>query len=302
MEGGKNKLVKTYLANYRKSLFIPLIILIIAIVSIVNQYASTGDFINRDISLKGGISITIIDDSDVDIDAIESVLAQQYTPHDVSIRSLKSTGSNIGFIIESDIPELNSAQLNATLDTVSQITGKKLSQGDYSFETMGSSLGKSFFNQTIRALLIAFIFMGIVVFLYFRSLVPSTAVILSAFSDIVTTVAILNLAGIKMGTAGIAALLMLVGYSIDTDIMLTTRVLKRKENSLENAISGAFKTGMTMTLTTIVAVTVALIFAQSDVIRQIMTILLIGLSIDIINTWIQNAGLLVWYVKRKNGN
>ena len=300
MEGGK--FTKIYLYNYKKFLFIPFIILIIAIVLIVNQYTATGDFINKDISLKGGISITIIDNSNVDIPALDAALSQQFAPHDVTIRSLKSTGSNIGYIIESDIPELSEAQLNATLNTISQITGKKLSKEDYTLETMGSSLGKSFFNQTIRALLIAFIFMGIVVFLYFRSLVPSAAVILSAFSDIVTTVAIINLMGFKIGTAGIAALLMLVGYSIDTDIMLTTRVLKRKENSLADAISGAFKTGMTMTLTTIVAVTIALIFSDSDIIRQIMTILLIGLAIDIINTWIQNAGLLVWYTKRKNGH
>ena len=44
--------------------------------------------------------------------------------------------------------------------------------------------------------------------------------------------------------------------------------------------------------------TVALIFTQSEVIRQIMTILLIGLVVDIINTWIQNAGLLLWYVEK----
>ena len=54
-----------------------------------------------------------------------------------------------------------------------------------------------------------------------------------------------------------------------------------------------------MTITTLVALTVALIFAQSEVIKQIMTILLIGLSIDIINTWLQNCGLLLWYIEKK---
>lgn len=79
----------------------------------------------------------------------------------------------------------------------------------------------------------------------------------SALSDIVVTVAVINILGIKMGTAGIAALLMLIGYSIDTDIMLTTKVLKRKDTSIHKAVRKAFKTGMTMTLTTIAAVTVA---------------------------------------------
>jgi preprotein translocase subunit SecF len=42
-----------------------------------------------------------------------------------------------------------------------------------------------------------------------------------------------------------------------------------------------------------------LVFTQSEVLKQIMTILLIGLVVDLINTWIQNAGILRWYVEKK---
>ena len=59
------------------------------------------------------------------------------------------------------------------------------------------------------------------------------------------------------------------------------------------------KTGLTMTVTTLVAMTVALTITQSEVIRQIMIILLIGLVVDLINTWIQNVGLLRLYLERK---
>jgi preprotein translocase subunit SecF len=141
--------------------------------------------------------------------------------------------------------------------------------------------------------------MGIVVFIYFRVPVPSIAVILSAFSDIVVTLAVVNVMGIKLSTAGIAAFLMLIGYSVDTDILLSTRVLKRKEGDVLDRVFKAMKTGLTMSITTLVAVTVALIFTQSIVLKQIMTILIIGLLIDLINTWIQNAGILRWYMERK---
>ena len=63
---------------------------------------------------------------------------------------------------------------------------------------------------------------------------------------------------------------------------------------------GAMKTGVTMSLTTSAAVIVALIFPQSSVIRQIMTILLVGLIVDMIYTWIQNAGILRFYIERKS--
>lgn len=299
MEGGKtNKFIEFYFRNYKKFLFIPLILLLSAFSLLFIKWQTTGDFINRDISLKGGISLTVLDSTPIDILELESLLKNEFSPNDISIRILKSTGKQIGILIESDISELTQDRLNSTLAIIAKKTGKDIKREDYSLETTGSSLGRTFFNQIIRALILAFLFMGLVVFLYFRTFVPSMAVILSALSDIIVTVAIINFMGIKMGTAGIAALLMLIGYSIDTDIMLTTRVLKRKEDSLQEAVKGAFKTGMTMTLTTIAAISIALVFTQSAVIQQIMTILLIGLTIDIINTWVQNSGLLLWHVEK----
>ncbi len=298
MDEGKNKFIEFYFNNYKKFLFIPLILLLSAFSLLFIRWQTTGDFIDRDISLKGGISLTVLDSTPIDTLELESLLKEEFSPNEVSIRVLKSTGKQIGILIESDISELTQDRLNSTLAIIAKKTGKDIKREDYSLETTGSSLGRTFFNQIIRALIFAFLFMGLVVFLYFRTFVPSMAVILSALSDIIVTVAVINFMGIKMGTAGIAALLMLIGYSIDTDIMLTTRVLKREGDSLQEAVKRAFKTGMTMTLTTIAAISIALVFTQSAVIQQIMTILLIGLAIDIINTWVQNSGLLLWYVEK----
>lgn len=131
--------------------------------------------------------------------------------------------------------------------------------------------------------------------------VPSIAVIVSAFADILIPLAIINAVGMNVSSAGIVAFLMLVGYSVDTDILLTTRVLKRKKDSINSAIYGAFKTGTTMTLTSIVAVAVALsiVYNFGSILNQIFTILLIGLSVDLLNTWITNASLIKWYSEKR---
>ena len=50
---------------------------------------------------------------------------------------------------------------------------------------VGPIYGQELQVQALQALIISFIGMAIVVFLLFRSLVPSFAVILSAFSDII---------------------------------------------------------------------------------------------------------------------
>ena len=140
----------------------------------------------------------------------------------------------------------------------------------------------------------------LLVIIYTRVSIPSMAVILSAFADILMPLAVVDLIGMKVSSAGIVAFLMLIGYSVDTDILLTSRVLNRKQQPVNNAISGAFKTGVTMTLTSIIAVAVGLVVVYSfnSILNQIFTILIIGLAFDLFNTWITNASLIKWYVEK----
>jgi preprotein translocase subunit SecF len=143
--------------------------------------------------------------------------------------------------------------------------------------------------------------MSIVIFFLFKTFVPSIAVILSAFADIIMPLAVVDFLGIKLSAAGIAAFLMLVGYSVDTDILLTTRALKKKEGTLNERIFGAFKTGTFMTLTALAAVLPAffLITGLPDSFRQIFLILAFGLIADLINTWLMNTGIIKWYCDKK---
>jgi preprotein translocase subunit SecF len=137
------------------------------------------------------------------------------------------------------------------------------------------------------------------IFIYYS--IPSFAVILSAFADIVMTLAVVDMMGMQLSIAGVIAFLMLIGYSVDTDILLTSRLLKDKEGNVNQRLFGAFKTGITMTLTAIAAVGVslAIIYGFSPTLKQIFTIILIGLLFDIMNTWITNASMLKWYMEVK---
>lgn len=292
------KLKKVYEEQYKKLLIIPFLMLVLALVQIGVQTATTGDFINKDVSLKGGVTLSI-DHSPIDADALEKHLADNLGT-DVSTSVVSTAGSVKGVIIEANIATEDSVKIQKLQDLSAEKLGIDLDSTNSNLEVIGSSLSKSFFQDTILAVLIAFIFMGIVVFIYFRNPAASGAVMLAAFSDIVVTIAIVNILGIKIGGGGIAAFLMMIGYSVDTDILLSVKVFKRKEGSVMDRIYNAMKTGLTMNVTTIVAISIALIFTKSEVIAQIMTILLIGLFVDIINTWIQNVGIIRYYLERKN--
>lgn len=295
----KHVLFEVYDKKYRLLLIIPFVMLFLALVQIGYQLYSTGDFIQKDVSLKGGVTITIPYDRGIDASQIEKQISSQFPQNDVAVRTLRSAGTVVGVIFEADIDGNDKAQVDKLLNSIGKSLQIDISKVDYGIEIIGSSLGASFFRESLIALAVAFLFMGLVIFIYFRTFVPSAAVILAAFSDMAVALAVINLLDVKIGTAGVAAFLMLIGYSVDTDILLTVRVLKRKEGAVMDRIVSSIKTGMTMTVTAIISIIVALAVTQSEVIRQIMLILLIGLIADIFNTWIQNVGLLRLYVEKK---
>ncbi|RLE38281.1 protein translocase subunit SecF [Candidatus Woesearchaeota archaeon] len=282
---------------YQWLLLIPFIILILAIVQICVQSATTGDFIYRDASLKGGSTITVY--KVIEPGQLQESLQAKFPDKSIVVKKLNKAGKQAGVIIDVDI-DINKREDRDSFEAgLLEVSPVELTQDDYDIRSMGSTLGEGFFKEVVIAMVIAFVLMGVVVFGYFRNFVPSIAVILAAFSDIVITLAIVNILGIRISIAGIAAFLMLIGYSIDTDILLSTRVLKTKESNVKSRIKSAMKTGLTMTFTTLAAVSIAFFVSTAPPIKQIMTILLIGLIVDLMNTWIQNAGILRWFAERK---
>ncbi|PLW80776.1 hypothetical protein C0585_00885 [Candidatus Woesearchaeota archaeon] len=282
-----------YFSNIKKLFYIPFIILLIAFFLIGQKIATTGDFINKGVSLSGGISLTI-STSTLTVETLSSDMEFNFNNPDFTVRSISSGGEQKALILES--AEIDAEDLTDFLKS-----NYALTNDDMALEQTGSTLGDRFFKQTGNAIIVALILMGLVVYAYYRSLVPSFAIMLAALSDMVITLAVFNIFGLKLTTAGIAAFLMLIGYSVDTNILLSTRVLKRKEGTVDERVLGAMGTGLMMNMTTIVAITVALFISESETITQIMTILLIGLIADMMNTWIQNVGILKIYLEKTGG-
>jgi len=286
-------LLNVYDRHYKKLLILSFLILLACVGILVQHKLATGEYVAKGVSLKGGLTLTI-PTVDADIVRLQSVLSARFIDADINVRAITEAGDITALIIEaSDVPE---DDLIAALKD----NGFPMLSGSYSAEVMGSSLGESFFRQTIIAVLVAFVFMAIVVFVTFRSPLPSLFIILAAVSEIISTLATLDLLGIKISTAGIAALLMIIGYSSDTNILLTAKVLKHQGSTVFERTIRTMRTGVLMTLTAFAATMVGYFVTQSDIVKQIMLIISIGLLFDLIYTWFQNAGILRLYFERKH--
>jgi preprotein translocase subunit SecF len=286
-----------YEKNYKKLMFISYGILIFSIFFIGYKYVTTGDVIERDISLKGGVLATLYNEN-LSLNDIEAYLKANVK--DFSIRSLTdlNTGKQTGLIIE--VADITEPQLKELLSRrITNINFNNKEEYDPSITSM--QFGQSFYKGLLIAILCAFVFMSIVVFISFRTFIPSIAVISAALTDMLGALVVVDLIGIKLSAAGIVAFLLVIGYSIDTDILLTTRLLKRREGgSLYERLKHSITTGLTMTTAAIVALGIGYFVAIPLELKQIFLIIVIALFFDIIATWGGNAGILIYYCKKKN--
>jgi len=180
-----------------------------------------------------------------------------------------------------------------------------LQKKNINIKPVGKTLGKTFREQGIRAVIFAYLLIISVILFAFRDPIPSLAVILAGTCDALIALGGMSIFGISLEPASLVALLMLIGYSVDSDILLTTRVLRRRTGTVDDRINDAMKTGLTMTGTTIVVMVVIILVSttvfQIEILTSIASVLLIGLVGDLTTTWFMNAGILKWYVEEKGG-
>ena len=260
----------------------PLAVLVLALLVIAGWYAVTGAPVSPGIEFTGGVELRV--QTTGGPDAIQAAFDREPT----AIRTV--AGSADTYVVTFQITDLAEAQALAD-----RASGRGLDV--LSTQSTSASFAESTQQLALLGVVAAFVGMSVVVFLLFRTIVPSVAVVLSAFGDIVIPVALMDLLGIQLSLGTVAALLMLIGYSVDSDILLTNHILRRSGGFYESTYR-AMQTGVTMTLTSLSAAIVMAIVATVfgvELLASIGTVLAIGLATDLGNTYLLNFSLLRWY-------
>lgn len=248
------------------------------------------------IDFTGGTEIQIVTDKGISAVQFESVY-QTCTPEAINANVHDLEGRTSAIIKTKG--EITKECSDTTLSSLG-FTSEELARVIPSM--FRPELGKTLLEQGSRVFIMAGILMMLVVFIAFRSFIPSVAVIQAAVFDIVIGVGLLSLMGFELSLAGFAALLMLIGYSVDDNIVLTSNVLKDKSKTIPEQVNRAFATGITMTGTSIAALTALVLVSlvvQMETITQIAAVLVAGLLVDFFTTWFVNVAILEWYLKRK---
>jgi len=274
----------------KKLIAVPFAILLIALLVLAAHFALTGLPVGLGFEFTGGVSLQMQTDQPVsqvegDFSTIEGV------PEPDAVQAI-SGGALVRYqpLTDDEMSNLRDFRDNEYPDA--------------SIEMVSPAQGTSLLYQSIGAVLFAFLLMTFVIFAFFRTFVPSAAIVASATSDMLVPIGIMTLLGIEVSLATIPAILLLIGYSIDSDILLTRNTLTGRRKKFYENVGSAMKTGVTMTTTSMAAMAVMAVSAQLFsifVLRDIGIILFFGLGMDLVNTYMMNVAVLRWHILDRRG-
>jgi len=274
----------------KKLVGVPFAVLGLALLVLLVTYLLTGAPVGLGFEFTGGVNMQVQTDAPVeqvegDFSTIDGV------PEPTSVRAI-SGGALVSY------QPLDDDQMSTLRDF------RDDEYPDASVESVSPSHGTSLLYQSMGAIAFAFVLMAVVVFAFFRTFVPSLGIVLSATSDMLVPVGVMTLLGIDVTLGTIPAILLIIGYSIDSDILLTRNTLSGRRTKFHENVRTAMKTGVTMTTTSMAAMAVMAVsahFFSIFILRNIGIILFFGLGMDLVNTYMMNVAILRWYVLDRRG-
>jgi preprotein translocase subunit SecF len=290
------KLFEIYEKDYKKLMVIPMLISIFFGSALLYRYFTTGEFFGADITIKGGTAITFYSNQTLEVSHLSEVAKDVFSTSDVFVRELKDIG---GKVIGYDVEVGEELNYTTVLSELGSALGIDLNSSNASVSSQSALIGSSFLTDSIGVIILAFFLMSLVIYYYFRSFIPAFSIIGSTLLDILGIFGVFAILDIKFSVATIGALLMIIGYSTDSDILLGTNIIKRKDGTLMGRIKKAIKTELTMDIAAATTYSIMLVLSNVDIITHIAFVLFISVPFDSINTWILSAGLQRMYVERK---
>ncbi len=279
--------------DYDKYFVIPVTLILLAAGVLFYNFATTGEFLEKGTDFAGGTEITFEVEEDFTANEIEEVFSNAGRQGSTALT--QDTGERTLLLVQVPPPDMEQSEALRIMEEAgynAEIDG---------FNSISASVSGQFFQQAQFAFILAFTIMSVVIFYAFKDFTPSIAVVFAAGGDILIAAAGMSLIGVPLSLGSLAALLMLIGYSVDTDIVLSTRVLKMNRGKMKSRMWSSMKTGLTMSSGGIAGFAVLYLVSTSIVgpseLSNIAAVMVIGLLADIPLTWLGNTVILKKYAE-----
>ncbi len=276
---GKSWKIKTFDFIGKKVIFmaVSVIIIVAGVGAMIFGAASQGKALNFSLEFLGGTSTTVNFKEDMTLAEIDEkvvpVVAEITGDNDIQVQKVNEGN---GVIIKTkDLALEDREKLNEALEEKFGVT-----EADISSRNISSTISGEMRQQSIIAVLVAVFFVLLYIWFRFKDLRFAGSAVLALVHDVLVTLALYALARLSVGSAFIACILTIIGYSINDTIVVFDRIrenlhLLRKQDdeslaklanesvtaTLTRSLSTSFTTGVTVLMLLILGVSTIQEFA-----------------------------------------
>lgn len=255
--------------------------------------------LNFGIDFKGGTLININMNKEFEKEKVNSIL-DKYAKDKYSTK-IANEGKEIEIIVQADV--LNEEKTNELVNEIK----KEFSLDDSAIldkETIGGTIGKELKTKTLLALIVANLAMLVYIGMRFEFSFGAAAII-AVVHDVLVTIGVYAILGIPVNTPFIAAILTIVGYSINDTIVIFDRIRenskKLRKVSIDEianiSINQTLSRSINTSLTTLFTITAVYIFVPT--IREFSFPLIVGIATGAYSSIFIASPIWVMLKKRK---
>jgi len=275
--------------NYKKFLMISMVIFVIFVGTILFNYFKYGYIINKSITISGGYVTLINNNYHITNPEIQNTLNQM----NITDYVLYSTPNII--YIESG------KQINETLliNLLNQDYNIKLLPTDISIQQYSSLVGNLIFNQFLFFVILAMILTAFVIFIAFRASKITLNIISTILFDVVGLLAILSITKYPIGANGFIGMLMILGFAIDNNVVLSTNIVKEKEKPFIERVRMSFRVGMLMEIIALYTLLLLYFIVPEPSVDEFAFVLSVAIILDLLYYLIGNIPLYKYFEAKK---
>jgi preprotein translocase subunit SecF len=225
------------------------------VIKMVVLFSTTGSPVPLGVDFRGGTEVQVQFQNAPDINAIRQAMDAAGI-RDAKIQSYNPTAGSNQVLISLPI-EKNESALDAGREQVVTALhahySNPFTDSGVKVDVVGPTVGKQLETQAGRAILVSLL--GMLVYLWFRfQLIYGVAAVVAVFHDTLITVGFFALTGQEISLTVIAAILTLVGYSMNDTIVVFDRIrenlrLSRRE-SLPDVVNRSINQTLSRTVLT----------------------------------------------------
>lgn len=289
--GGEKTLTGRRIINFMK--FAKPIAIFSAILTIISLVAIFGKGLNLGLDFTGGVSATVQYEQPVEQSQVQSALAS----HNFNDGVVQYLGTNKEILLRLP-PQEKIDGLSSSLDKALDLPNNNATIQN--IDVVGSQVGNEIYLSSFGATAVALLCMFLYVTVRFQSKLALGAV-LALFHDAIITVGLFALFGWPFDLTVLAAVLSLIGYSINDTIVVFDRIrenfrrvrgispLQIVNLSLTETLRRTF-----MTISTVLVVVLAMLFYGGESLYWFALALFVGLILGTFSSVYIAAAIPLW--------